>query len=120
MSNYNTMDVDTPLMAQDHNEREVAIHKLHVSLDRLKGLLKQNKHKQACLVADNSQFAVRELLTEEESMRKGEAEQVQIEKQIVECEAALTSLEESLPSSPEENVLKLLGHFLDYKKESLA
>ncbi|KAG9065977.1 hypothetical protein KI688_002274 [Linnemannia hyalina] len=121
------MDVNTPLMAQDHNEMEAAIHKLHAFLDRLKGLLKQNKRKQACLAADHSLVAVRESLTEE-SMRERQltiqldamrAEQVQIEKQIVECEAALTSVEESLPSSPEENVLKLVPHFLNYKKESL-
>ncbi|KAI8597730.1 hypothetical protein EDD21DRAFT_357002 [Dissophora ornata] len=104
MSNYNTMDVDIPSTTQDHTEMKAAINKLHASLDRLKGLLKQNKQKQACIVADYSQFAVRESLTEEENMRKGElntqldatrADKVQIEKQIEECEAALTSLEES-------------------------
>ncbi|KAK3808197.1 MAG: hypothetical protein JOS17DRAFT_822429 [Linnemannia elongata] len=74
-------------------ETATAITKLHTSLDRLKGLLRQNRQKQACLVADSSLFAVRESLTEDEK--------------------------ESLPASPEENVLKLVRHFLDYKKESL-
>ncbi|KAI8595792.1 hypothetical protein EDD21DRAFT_390194, partial [Dissophora ornata] len=128
MSHYNTMDVDTPSTAQDHTEMKAAINKLHASLDRLQGLLKLNKQKQACIVADHSHFAVRDSLTEEENMRKGElntlldatrTDKVQIEKQIEECEAALTNLEESLPSSPEDNVLKLVCHFLDYKKESL-
>ncbi|KAF9100865.1 hypothetical protein BGX30_009516, partial [Mortierella sp. GBA39] len=102
--------------AQDNNEMEAAINKLHASLDRLKGQLKLNRQKQACLVADYSQFAIRESLTEEESLRKEELttqlkatrdDQVRIEKQTEECSAALTSLEESLPSSPEDNVLKL-------------
>ncbi|KAF9136846.1 hypothetical protein BG015_002980, partial [Linnemannia schmuckeri] len=128
MFNQESMNVDISTSPNNHNEMEMAITKLHASLDRLKGLLKQNLQKQACLVADNSQFAVRESLTQEESMRKGElttlldaarTEQVQIEKQIKECDAALISLKESLPSSPEENVLKLVRHFLDYKKESL-
>ena len=55
----------------------------------------------------------RELSTQLDAAR---SEQVQIEKQIEECEAALTSLEENLHNSPEENVLKLVRHFLDYKK----
>lgn len=68
-------------------------------------LLRQNRQKQACLVADNSLLAVREFLTEV-STRRGQltaqldathAEQVQIEEQIKECEVALASLEENLP-----------------------
>ncbi|KAF8920493.1 hypothetical protein BGZ58_004319, partial [Dissophora ornata] len=91
MTNHNTMDVDIPSTAQDRTEMEAAVNKLPVSLDRLKGLLKQNMQKQACIVADYSQFAVRESLTEEESIRKGElntqldatrTDKVQIEKQI--------------------------------------
>ncbi|KAF9195149.1 hypothetical protein BGZ51_004576 [Haplosporangium sp. Z 767] len=109
MSPTTTMDVDSTAIHTNYNvnndKMEAAVSQLYASLERLKGLLKQNQQTQACLVAESSQFAIRATLSEEEIKRKGEV--------IAQLDA------ESLPSSPEENLLKLVRHFLDYKKESL-
>ncbi|KAG0321932.1 hypothetical protein BGZ97_009642 [Linnemannia gamsii] len=119
------VDISTTINPPDI---EKLIATLHSSLDRFRSQLKQNRQIHSCVIAEKSEVTGRASLSEEESKCMGalitqlealQAERVQIEAQIKECEDVLTNLEESLSASPEEDVLKLVRHFLDYKKESL-